>query len=315
MNYEVFVCYKKSSGGNFAGDFKDAIFDIEGIKLFVAHKDLPHLVPYSTEWRAIRDKAIRECRVFLMLVTYGFEKSPEIIEEIKHASKYGVNKLFVVCRWKQRPHDISVKIGDAPNATLHLQKYTQIPFSNLDELVNLFLDSYHLEFDSNPKLAKEQTCESHVETTKSNEAELKQSPTPLVNYHITQSIQNTKLKRLLPDVGFNIRNWNQYPLRALIKARVILGGKDLGLVKGNLRMGKYLGYYDGKTLWNLNPYQFVFGHFSLPEEYIKKLDDGLTIEVKLSLEDLSGHRFEYLPVCWTYNRVTNDWFYEPTSDC
>jgi hypothetical protein len=311
MSYEVFVCYKKSSGGNYAGDFKDAIFDIEGITLFVAHKDLPHLAPYSAEWREIRDKAIRECRVFLMLVTYGFEKSPEVIEEIKLASKYEANKLFVVCRWKNRIHDISVKIGDA---TLPLQRYTQIPFSNLDELVNSFLDSYHLQFDRNPKLVRERTDESRAET-KSNEAELKPSPTPLVSYHITQSLYNTELKRPLPDVGFTIRNWNQYPLRALIEAKVILGGKDLGLVKGCMRMGKYLGYYDGKTVWNLNPYQSVFGHFSLPEECSKKLHEGLTIEVKVSLEDLSGHRFEYLPVCWTYDKDSKDWFYEPTSDC
>jgi|WetSurMetagenome_2_1015567.scaffolds.fasta_scaffold182028_1 hypothetical protein len=312
MSYEVFVCYKKSSGGNFAGEFKDAIFDIEKIRLFVAHKDLPNLVPYSTEWREIRDKAIRECRVFLMLVTYGFEKSPEVIEEIKLASKYEANKLFVVCRWKQRSHDISVELGDA---TLPLQRYTQIPFVNLDELVNPFLDSYHLQFDKNPKVAKERADESHLETIKSNEAELKPSPTPLVNYHITQSLLNTNLKRPLPDVGFSIRNLNQYPLRALIKARVILGGKDLGLVKGSMRMGKYLGYYDGKTTWNLNPYQIVFGHFSIPEEWLEKLNEGLTIEVKVSLEDLSGHRFEYLPVCWTYDIGTKDWFYEPTGDC
>jgi hypothetical protein len=312
MSYEVFICYKKSSGGNFAGDFKDAIFDIEGITLFVAHKDLPHLVPYSAEWREIRDKSIRECRVFLMLVTYGFEKSPEVIEEIKLASKYEANKLFVVCRWKQRHHDISVKIGDA---TLPLQRYTQIPFTNLDELVNLFLDSYHLQFDSNPKLAKERANDAQVKNAAINEPEMKPIPTPLVNYHITQSLQNTELKRSLPDVGFIIRNWNQYPLRALIKARVILGGIDLGLVKGSIRVGKYLGYYDGKTLWNLNPLQSVFGHFSLPEGCLEKLDEGLTIEVQVSLEDLSGHRFEYLPVCWTYDKKSRDWFYEPTGDC
>lgn len=312
MSCNVFVCYKKSSGGNFAGEFKDAIFDIEGIRLFVAHKDLPNLAPYSTEWRKIRDSAICECQVFLMLVTYGFEKSPEIIEEIKLASKCEANKLFVVCRWKQRSHDILVELGDA---TLPLQRYTQIPFGNLDELVNLFLDSYHLQFDTNPKIAKEQADESHLINIKSTEAELKSSQTPIVNYHLTQSLLNTNLKRLLPDVGFSIRNWNQYPLRTLIKARIILGGKDLGLVKGSMRMGKYLGYYDGKTTWNLNPYQFVFGHFSLPEECLERLDEGLTIEVKVSLEDLNGHSFEYLPVCWTYDIRSKDWFYEPTGDC
>ena len=123
------------------------------------------------------------------------------------------------------------------------------------------------------------------------------------------------MKRSLPDVGFNIRNWNSYPLKAKVEARVILAGVDIGFIKGSERMGKYLGYYDGKTTWNLNPYMQVFGHFTLPEEFSKKPTESLTIEVKVVLEDLTGQKFEYLPVCWTYDKKTYDWFYEPTGDC
>jgi hypothetical protein len=145
--------------------------------------------------------------------------------------------------------------------------------------------------------------------------DIKPNQAPLIHYQITQSIQNTNLKRSLPDVGFNIRNWNSYPLKAKVQARVFLAGVDLGLIKGSERMGKYLGYYDGKTTWHLNPYTQFFGHFSLPKEFSEKPNESLTIEVKVTLEDLNGQKFEYLPVCWTYDKKTKDWFYEPTGDC
>jgi len=305
VSFEVFICHKKSSGGNLAEGLREALFDIGKIKAFVASKDLPNLVEYSTKWREFRNQAIHGCQIFVMLVTYGFENSPEIIEEIKLARQDARSRLFVVFRWKQRNHDISVNLGDE---VLPLQQYNQLPFSDLGELVNSFFDNY-------PRLEKESINELPLEIPKGRKADSKPNPTPLINYKITQSIQNTDLKRSLPDVGFNIRNWNSYPLKAKVQARVILAGNNLGLIKGSKRMGKYLGYYDGETTWNLNPYIQFFGHFSLPVEFSKKPDESLTIEIKVSLENLDGRKFEYLPVCWTYDKVTNDWFYEPTGDC
>jgi hypothetical protein len=304
MSFEVFICYKKLTGTELAEGLKEALWEIGKINAFVASKDIPTKAEYSKEWKAVRNKAIFECRTFVMLVTYGFENSPEIIEEIKLARQNAEIK-YMVFRWKKRDHDISVKLGS--DEVLHLQKFNQIPFSNLGELNNYFFDNY-------PTLEKESINELPLETPRNEKTDLKPNRTPLIHYQITQSIQNTNLKRLLPDVGFNIRNWNSYPLKAKVKARVILSGKDIGLVKGSKRMGKYLGYYDGKTTWNLNPYIQFFGHFNV-HEYSKRTDDSLTIEVTVSLEDLKGEKFEYLPICWTYDKKINDWFYEPTSDC
>jgi hypothetical protein len=304
VSFEVFICHKKSSGGTYAENLKDALWDIGQIKAFVASKDLPNWVEYSAKWREFRNKAILGCQTFLMLVTYGFETSPEIIDEIKLA-RTNTQANFMVFRWKSRDHNILVNLGDE---VLPLQKYNQLPFSDLGELVNGFFDKY-------PRLETKRTNELPLETPKDTVIKAKENETPLVNYKITQSIQNTNIKRRLPDVGFNITNWNSYPLKAKVQARVILAGNDLGLIKGSERMGKYLGYYDGETTWNLNPYIHFFGHFSLPAEYSRNPDNSLTIEVKVSLEDLKGQKFEYLPVCWTYDKDSNDWFYEPTGDC
>lgn len=302
MSFELFICHKISSANYLAEPLRDALFDIQKIKAFVSSKDIPTEFEYSEKWREFRNQAILGCRRFVMLVTYGFEISPEVIEEIRLARQ--ADKKFMIFRWKERNHDISVNLG---NEVIYLQQYNQIPFSNAGELINAFFDNY-------PKL-KEPMNELPLELPRDTKTDSQPNKTPLIHYEITQSIQNTNLKRSLPDVGFNIRNWDSYPLKAKVEARVILAGANLGLIKGSERMGKYLGYYDGKTTWNLNPYVQFFGHFSLPEEFSKKPDDRITIEVKVSLEDLNGQKFEYLPICWTYMKDTNDWFYEPIGDC
>ena len=101
-------------------------------------------------------------------------------------------------------------------------------------------------------------------------------------------------------------------IRARVKARIILGDKDLGMVKGEYRNGKYMGYYDGRTPWNLNPYSIVFGHFSIPQELVQS-KETLTIEVRVNIKDQNGLTFKYLPVAFTYMSKNNIWFFEPRS--
>ena len=138
---------------------------------------------------------------------------------------------------------------------------------------------------------------------------------PIVHFKITQAVQNNPMiKRNIPNVGFNIRSWNDSPIKAKVKARVFLGDKDLGLIKGSRRSGKYMGYYDGKTLWNLNPYQVVFGNFNVPEICVNT-DEDLRIEIRVTLLDIKGQEHELLPVSWTFMRNKNAWFFEPTGDC
>ena len=111
-----------------------------------------------------------------------------------------------------------------------------------------------------------------------------------------------------------MRSWNDSPIRVRVKAKVFLGKENLGLVKGIERTGKYIGYYDGKTSWNLNPYQVVFGHFSVPEMCATS-DEVLRIEVEVILIEMNGREHELLPVGWTFMRDKNAWFFEPTADC
>jgi predicted nucleotide-binding protein len=134
---------------------------------------------------------------------------------------------------------------------------------------------------------------------------------PSVNYEITQKITNTQIQRILPDVGFDMTNLTDKCLKVWVKIRVKLGGKDLGLIDGYNRGGEYIGYYDGKTAWNLNPHLAIYGHFSLPSECIDPKYADLTLVVSITFER-AGKKFDNLPLAWTYLRNTNSWFIEPS---
>jgi hypothetical protein len=298
MPHEVFICYKRSSGDDLAVRLKEALREFN-IPAFVDTMDIPKKYESTDKWWEYRNQAIANCKIFAMIVTAGFEKSSEIVKEIKLARDK--KREFMCFRWAKLNPEIAIDLG---NEFLNIRDIEQIPFSNASELVRQFFDNYSKQNQTQPE---EETIEDRKIQSASEE-----SHPPLIHYEITQLIQNTMLERMLPDVGFYIRSWHPHPVKARVKARIILDGKDLGMEKGEYRNGKYVGYYNGQTEWNLNPYTIVFGHFSIPQECVEK-NKTLTIEVRVTLEDQNGQVFNYLPVAWTHIRESNVWFFEPVN--
>ena len=75
-------------------------------------------------------------------------------------------------------------------------------------------------------------------------------PVPPVEYRLTQD------GRTLPDVGFEIWNRSETELaRAQVKITLAQGARRCSIASG---------HYDGEFVWNLNPRQWIGGHFGLP---------------------------------------------------
>ena len=295
LRYEVFICYKQNTGKDYALHLWEGLREFNHTP-FLDIKDIPTKFSEGTQkWRELRDYAIKNCEVFLMIVTQGFESSPEIQTEIKLALEQHRELMCLIHRYL--PKNITVE------SLINLGEYQQIPFETPQELLREVLHNLGLQKAiavTSPIQQPIQTEEIHI--------------LPLVNFHITQAIgNNTALKRKLPNVGFNIRNLSDFPVRARIRARVFLGGKDLGLVKGETRGGKYMGYYDGKVTWNLNPYILIFGNFNIPEESTKT-DETLRINVSVTLLGPTGKKSVLLPVGFTFMRDKDEWFLEPTEN-
>ena len=300
MKYEVFICYKQDTGDDFALRLWNGLKDRD-ISAFLDDEDIPKRYKGTDKWWEFRNQAIRDCNVFLMIVTDGFEKSDEIRKEITLA--IAENKDFMCMIEKGLPSNVQTTLL---HQNVELRDLQQIPFSTSAELLRSVLKNYR---EPKQELMKEIPSPMIQPTAE------EKRPFPLVHFRITQAVANNPMvKRKLPNVGFNIKNSDDSPIRAKVKARVFLGNRDLGLVKGSKRGGKYMGYYDGKVLWNLNPYTLFFGNFSVPK-ICTETDENLRIEVSITLIDVDGQKHKLLPVSWTFMRDKNDWFLEPSGDC
>lgn len=148
----------------------------------------------------------------------------------------------------------------------------------------------------------------------SNSQSRKHHSFPNVPFEVTQRLIDVENRRYLPpnfqrpfpSVGFNIWNLNDYPVRVRLRVRMILGGRDKGLIPDPK------GYYNDETEMSFGPKPdgLVNGNFSVTEE-CEKSSEELTLQVSVIAIDLDnmGHRLS--PKSWTYMRKENSWFYEP----
>jgi hypothetical protein len=137
---------------------------------------------------------------------------------------------------------------------------------------------------------------------------------PNLSFEVTQrlfDVENQRyfppnFQRRFPSVGFNILNFNDYPVRVRVRVRMILGGSDKGLVPDSK------GYYNGETEMPFGPKPDGLrnGNFSVTEE-CKKSGEELTLQVSVIAIDPDniGHRLSVKS--WTYERKKNSWFYAP----
>ena len=130
--YDVFLCHKKSSGKDFADHLKAGLEEL-GYHSFLDSKDIPKMTDGVEEWVAIRDQALKECKCFILLITPGFELSPEVVKELKMAREFG-NKRFLYFRHRDLGRKIVVDLG---NEKLDLGRQEQVSFESKEELLRL----------------------------------------------------------------------------------------------------------------------------------------------------------------------------------
>jgi hypothetical protein len=131
----VFLCYKKSSGKDYADHLKSGLEEL-GLHTFEDCKDIPRTVETEEGWACDRDKALEESRYFVLVMTPGFNLSSEVVKEIGMARKQA-NKTFVFFRHRSMERNIVVNLGDE---VLDIGKLEQVSFENKEELLRLAHD-------------------------------------------------------------------------------------------------------------------------------------------------------------------------------
>jgi hypothetical protein len=130
--YDIFLCYKKSSGKDFAEHLKSGLEEL-GLHTFIDSKDIPQMLDGKEEWAKIRNKAIQESKFFILLITPGFDLSSEVITELGIARKIG-DKQFIYFRHRNLGRRITL---DLNTEKVDLGKQQQVSFETKEELLRL----------------------------------------------------------------------------------------------------------------------------------------------------------------------------------
>ncbi len=114
---------------DFAKHLKAGLEEL-GIRTFFDSEDIPQEVDGKEEWRSIRNRAIEESNVFILLITPGFDLSPEVRNELSLARKEG--KQFIYFRHRDLGRKIVIDLG---NERVDLGKQQQVSFETKEELL------------------------------------------------------------------------------------------------------------------------------------------------------------------------------------
>lgn len=130
--YEIFICHKKSSGKDFAEHLKAGLEEL-GFHSFLDSKDIPKTTDGKQEWIEIRNQALKDSKMFILLITPGFDLSQEVKNELKLARELG-NKRFLYFRHRDLARKIIV---DLEQEKVDLGRQEQVSFETKEELLRL----------------------------------------------------------------------------------------------------------------------------------------------------------------------------------
>jgi hypothetical protein len=133
--YEVFLCYKKSSGKDYADQLKSGLEEV-GLHTFEDCKDIPQTVTTEEGWDRVRDQALEESKYFVLIMTPGFDLSSEVVKEIAIARRQA-NKTFIFFRHRSMGRKIVVDLG---NEVLDIGRLEQVSFESKEELLRLAIN-------------------------------------------------------------------------------------------------------------------------------------------------------------------------------
>lgn len=128
--FDVFLCYRKSSGKDFADQLK-SFLEEWGLHTFQDSRDIPLIVEGQKSWAGIRDKALEESKYFVLIMTPGFHLSSEVVKEIGMARRQ-TDKIFVFFRHRNMGRKIVVDLG---YEILDIGKLEQVSFESKEELL------------------------------------------------------------------------------------------------------------------------------------------------------------------------------------
>lgn len=133
--YDLFISYYRWSGKDFASFIKEAL-NSEGIDAFLDIYDIPKTIKtFSNGWREFIDDSIFNSKIYLLIMTKGFEKRVELLREFQIAKNNNIEILLF--KHESLPYQISLEIADE---VIDLSNYQVNNFSTQEDLFRKLLD-------------------------------------------------------------------------------------------------------------------------------------------------------------------------------
>lgn len=124
--YDVFIAYYLTSGGDFAKHLWDGLKE-NNLNPFYDKGNIAN----SEEWEKVRDNALINCKIFILLMTPGFEIRPQIKHEVKLAMEHNAQKLYCKDEKLSGEH-LRMKLDD--KTVLDFNKSQYFTFENCEQL-------------------------------------------------------------------------------------------------------------------------------------------------------------------------------------
>lgn len=140
--YEVFIAYRRDTGGDFALHLKKGL-KREHIRAFLDTTDIPKEFRGKQTWLETRNEGIRKSKRFLLIMTNTIETSSELKKEIEIAREKDIP--FMLLRYRTLNPEIVVELK---REKMNLGELQQISFDSKEDLLRKVLTA--LKDDTEP---------------------------------------------------------------------------------------------------------------------------------------------------------------------
>lgn len=137
LEYDVFLCYHSAGGQDYALHLWRKLPDY-GLRAFINIKDVDEIYEQeSDEYRQVIDKAIKNCKYFIIIMTRGFKDREEIKREYKLARD--TERKIIHCKYHNLEHKNCIM--NINGKDYDLSKIDYVSFSNNSNLYNRITDT------------------------------------------------------------------------------------------------------------------------------------------------------------------------------
>jgi len=296
-NWDVFICYKRISGEDFAEAVKKILEECN-VHAFLDIKDIPSKFKGTDKWTDARDNAALKCKVFVLIMTAGFELSVEVKKELTLARSVS-GKLFAYFRHKDLSSAQKIVLD---SEILDLSKQQQYSFGTLQDLVRTahkILVKEGIQAGQNQKLVTSLPSVTKSSVTITNQASETSIAGAIINFaaFYDQIYGARKIQKVYPSL-FTAEEMTS-PGKAAKICRVLETFKN---DKGQLKQAL-------QTIINLHP-DYSTAHIASLRDIVNGF--GFTINEDLSLTEkkASGGEVEIKEIVKKYHEAI---FYEESS--